>query len=192
MYSAYCVNAPDGTTRLAVFSMGLQTKRTPSFSKNSDGAYGKPALHRAKRDHALMAKKNEIDIGYTPRPLQREVHKLLDANRFCVLVMHRRFGKTVCAINHLLKRAIEEKKPNPRLAYVAPTYRQAKNVAWDYLKQFSERIPGTKYHETELRCDLANGARISLLGSENPSSLRGIYLDMAVIDETADCPEFVS
>ncbi len=136
-----------------------------------------------------MAKKNEIDIGYTPRPLQREVHKLLDANRFCVLVMHRRFGKTVCAINHLLKRAIEEKKPNPRLAYVAPTYRQAKNVAWDYLKQFSERIPGTKYHETELRCDLANGARISLLGSENPSSLRGIYLDMAVIDETADCPE---
>ena len=36
-----------------------------------------------------------IDIGYTPRPLQRELHAMLDHNRFNVLVMHRRFGKTV-------------------------------------------------------------------------------------------------
>ena len=129
-----------------------------------------------------------IQIDYTPRPLQQELHQMLDQNRFNVLVCHRRFGKTVCAINHLLKRAIEEQKPNPRLAYVAPTYRQAKNVAWDYLKQFSEKIPGTKYHETELRCDLPNGARISLLGAENPNSLRGIYLDFAVMDEVADMP----
>ena len=129
-----------------------------------------------------------IDIGYTPRPLQRELHAMLDENRFNVLVMHRRFGKTVCAINHLLKSAILETKPNPRLAYLAPTYRQAKNVAWDYLKQFAGKIPDTKFHETELRCDLKNGARISLMGAENPSSLRGIYLDFAVMDEVADMP----
>jgi len=129
-----------------------------------------------------------IQIDYTPRPLQVELHRMLDANRFNVLVCHRRFGKTVCAVNHLLKRAIEEQKPNPRLAYVAPSYRQAKSVAWDYLKQFSEKIPGAKYHETELRCDLPNGARINLLGAENPNSLRGIYLDMAVMDEVADMP----
>ena len=129
-----------------------------------------------------------IDIGYTPRPLQRELHAMLDHNRFNVLVMHRRFGKTVCAINHLLKSAILETKPNPRLAYLAPTYRQAKNVAWDYLKQFAGKIPDTKFHETELRCDLKNGARISLMGAENPSSLRGIYLDFAVMDEVADMP----
>ena len=116
---------------------------------------------------------------------------MIDKNRFNVLVCHRRFGKTVCAINHLLKRAIEEKKPNPRLAYISPTYRQSKSVAWDYLKQFSSKIPGTKYHETELRCDLPNGARISLLGAENPSSLRGIYLDMCVMDEVADMPESI-
>ena len=132
-----------------------------------------------------------IEIDYTPRPLQRELHQMLDANRFNVLVMHRRFGKTVCAINHLLKRAIEEQKPNPRLAYLAPTYRQAKNVAWDYLKQFTRQIPGTKFHETELRCDLPNGARISLMGAENPSSLRGIYLDFAIMDEVADMPESI-
>jgi phage terminase large subunit len=132
-----------------------------------------------------------IEIDYTPRKLQQELHQMLDANRFNVLVMHRRFGKTVCAVNHLLKRAIEETKPSPRLAYIAPTYRQAKNVAWDYIKQFAGKIPNTKFHETELRCDLPNGARISLLGAENPASLRGIYLDFCVMDEVADMPQSI-
>ena len=130
-----------------------------------------------------------IQIDYTPRPLQVEVHKMLDENRFNVLVMHRRWGKTVCAINHLIKRAIEETKPNPRLFYISPTFRQSKLVAWDYLKHFTANIPNTKFNETELRADLPNGARITLLGSENPSSIRGIYGDLFVIDEVANCPE---
>ena len=74
---------------------------------------------------------------------------------------------------------------------MAPTYRQAKNVAWDYLKHFAGKIPNVKFHETELRCDLPTGARISLLGAENPDSLRGIYLDGCVMDEVADMPESV-
>ena len=132
-----------------------------------------------------------IEIAYTPRPLQQELHAMLDQNRFNVLVMHRRFGKTVCAVNHLIKRAIEETKPNPRLHYISPTYRQSKAVAWDYLKQFTASIPGTRYHETELRCDLLNGARITLLGAENPASLRGIYSDFCVMDEVANMPETI-
>ncbi len=132
-----------------------------------------------------------IDIGYTPRPLQREMHAMLDHNRFNVIVAHRRFGKTVAMINHMIKRAIEEQRPNPRLHYVSPTYRQSKLVAWDYLKTFTEGIPGTRYHETELRCDLPNGARITLLGAENPSSLRGIYSDFCVMDEVASMPESI-
>jgi hypothetical protein len=93
------------------------------------------------------------------------------------------------AINHLLRDAILSDKTNPRYAYIAPTYRQAKAVAWDYLKQFAGKIPMVRFHETELRADLPNGSRIQLLGSENPDSLRGIYLDGAVLDEMADMPE---
>tara|TARA_B100001057_G_scaffold493416_1_gene587787 strand:+ start:671 stop:1846 length:1176 start_codon:yes stop_codon:yes gene_type:complete len=100
-------------------------------------------------------------------------------------------GKTVMAINHLLRAAIMCQHPNPRYAYLAPTYRQAKAVAWDYLKQFAGNIPEVKFHETELRCDLPNGARINLLGAENPDSLRGIYLDGCFMDEVADMPESV-
>jgi len=133
----------------------------------------------------------EVKIPYSPRPLQMMLHEEMQEKRWAVIVCHRRFGKTVWAINHILRDAILCPKPNPRYAYMAPTYRQAKNVAWDYLKQFAGAIPGVKFHETELRCDLPTGARISLLGAENPDSLRGIYLDGCVMDEVAQMPENV-
>lgn len=133
----------------------------------------------------------DIVIPYAPRPLQQKLHNDMQRQRWGVVVCHRRFGKTVFAINHILRDAILNQQPSPRYAYMAPTYRQAKNVAWDYLKQFAGRIPGVKFHETELRCDLPTGARISLLGAENPDSLRGIYLDGVVMDEVAQMPENV-
>lgn len=132
-----------------------------------------------------------ITIPYSPRPLQRTLHNEMRSKRWGVVVCHRRFGKTVWAINHILRDAILSQEANPRYAYMAPTYRQAKNVAWDYLKQFAGEIPGVRFHETELRCDLPTGARISLLGAENPDSLRGIYLDGCVMDEVAQMPENV-
>lgn len=132
-----------------------------------------------------------IEIPYEPRELQRKLHDEMSAKRWGVVVCHRRFGKTVWAINHILRAALMCEKSNPRLAYMAPTYRQAKNVAWDYIKEYAGKIPGVRFHETELRCDLPTGARISLLGAENPDSLRGIYLDGCVMDEVADMPENV-
>jgi hypothetical protein len=132
-----------------------------------------------------------IEIPYEPRELQLKLHNEMSQKRWGVVVCHRRFGKTVWAINHILRDALMCQKPNPRFAYMAPTYRQAKNVAWDYIKQFAGKIPNVKFHETELRCDLPNGARISLLGAENPDSLRGIFLDGCCMDEVADMPENV-
>ena len=78
------------------------------------------------------------------------------------------------------------KHKNPRFAYIAPTFKQAKSIAWDYMKQFTAKIPATKFNETELRVDFPNGARITLLGAENSDGLRGIYLDGCVIDEYAN------
>ena len=99
---------------------------------------------------------------------------------------HRRFGKTVCMINHLIRSALMSKLKNPRFAYIAPTFKQSKSIAWDYMKQFTAKIPNTKFNETELRVDLPNGSRITLLGAENSDGLRGIYLDGCVIDEYAN------
>jgi len=126
-----------------------------------------------------------VEIPYTPRELQNKLHEDLNNYRFAVLACHRRFGKTVMLINHLIRAALQNKLVNPRYAYIAPTYKQAKNIAWDYLKMFAGPIPTTRFNETELRCDLPNGARITLLSSENPDSLRGLALDGVCIDEVA-------
>jgi phage terminase large subunit len=125
-----------------------------------------------------------VEIPYSPRPLQREIHASLDKHRFSVAVCHRRFGKTVLAINHLLKEAIRCSRERPRYAYVGPTYRQAKAVAWDYLKHYAGVIPGVKFNEQELRCDIGE-RRIQIFGADNPDALRGMYFDGAVLDEYA-------
>tara|TARA_B100000700_G_C15016821_1_gene843708 strand:- start:182 stop:1477 length:1296 start_codon:yes stop_codon:yes gene_type:complete len=127
----------------------------------------------------------EIKIPYTPRPQQRMLHSKLEQFRFAVAVMHRRAGKTVFAINHLIKLALTSKKRNFRGAFFSPTRVQSKLVAWDYLKEFSRKIPGTKFNETELRADFVTGGRITLFGAENPDAARGQYFDFVVCDEYA-------
>jgi hypothetical protein len=133
-----------------------------------------------------VTRRIEVSTGYTPRPLQLEIHRSL--KRFSVLVCHRRFGKTVLCVNELIDRALRSKKPRPRYAYLAPFYRQAKAVAWDYLRAYTQAIPGTAKNEAELRVDLPNGARIQLFGADNYDALRGIYLDGVVLDEYAQMP----
>ena len=125
-----------------------------------------------------------IHTGYSPHRFQKEIHGSL--KRFSVLVCHRRFGKTVLCVNALIDSAHREGPSNLRLAYVAPTLTQAKRVAWDYLKRYGLRIPGARASEAELRLDFENGSRVSLHGADNPDSLRGLYLDGAVLDEYAD------
>ena len=122
-------------------------------------------------------------IGPKYRDWQRECWD--NRSRFNILVVHRRAGKTVHAIKWLVKRVIACDKPAPRGAYLAPLYRQAKAIAWDYLKQYTRDIAGTKFNESELRAIFRNGAEIRLLGAAEPDSLRGLYLDAVVCDEFA-------
>jgi len=126
----------------------------------------------------------EIVIPYKPRQLQNFLHKKIDKHRFSVCVLHRRAGKTVAMINHMIRAALTNPLPNPRYAFISPTFKQGKATAWDYIKQFAGKIPNTKFNESELRCDLPNGSRITILGAENDQSLRGIFLDGCVFDET--------
>ena len=131
-----------------------------------------------------MVEPVRIEIPYRPRPLQRAFHS--QARRFSVAVCHRRFGKTVMAINWLLREILSCPHPRAQGAYIAPTYSAAKRIAWVMLREYAENIPGARFNEAELRCDLPDGKRIWLLGAESPDSLRGLRLDGAVLDEYAD------
>ena len=123
-------------------------------------------------------------IPYAPRRAFQGFHTR--TQRFGCIVAHRRAGKTVAAINDVIKAALTCEKPNPRFAYLAPYFAQAKDVAWGYLKQYTAPVPGVQTHEGELRVDLPNGGRIRLYGADNYDRLRGIYLDGVVLDEFAD------
>jgi hypothetical protein len=74
----------------------------------------------------------------------------------------------------------------------------AKRIAWDYIKDYGGPLQpkGAKPNESELRIDLLStsgtAARIFLAGADNPDSLRGIYLDGAVIDESPLIPSYIS
>lgn len=124
-----------------------------------------------------------VELDYEPRPLQWALHAALDTNRFVVAVCHRRFGKTVCAVNQLIKGALTSKRPRPRYHYIAPTFRQGKAACWDYLKHFASAVPNWEKNESELRVDFPNGGQVQILGADNPDSMRGIYSDGAVFDE---------
>ena len=123
----------------------------------------------------------QVKIPYKPRALQADMHA--SVKRWNVLVMHRRFGKTVWAVNHMIKRVLTNPLPRPRVALVAPTFTQAKRIAWDYVKFYAGVIPGVTFNEKELRADFPHGGRITLLSAENPDALRGIYLDDCFFDE---------
>ena len=130
-----------------------------------------------------------VEIPYEPRKLQSYLHENISKHRFSCIVMHRRAGKSVMAINHLIRDAASTKREMARYGFLTGTYKQAKSIVWDYLKMYTAPIPGVKYHETELRCDLPNGARIELLGADNYQTLRGRFFDGIVMDEMADMPE---
>ena len=124
-----------------------------------------------------------VTIPYKPR--YPELHAALESRRFSVLVAHRRFGKTVLAVNHLLKQAAVCRRERGSFAYVAPFRNQAKAVAWDYLKHYSAPVPGRAVHEGELSVLLPNGAKLRIFGADNPDALRGLYFDGVVLDEVA-------
>lgn len=132
-----------------------------------------------------------IDIGFTPHKFQIQARGVISASRFSVLVCHRRWGKTVFAVMELILAALASARSDFRGAYIAPFRKQAKDIAWDYFKRFSGRVPGAAFNETELTLTFPNGSRITLYGADNADALRGLYFDYVVMDEVADMRPFV-
>lgn len=95
---------------------------------------------------------------------------------------------SVLGINESLKKALA--KNNSTVWYIAPTYGQAKTIAWRFLisrlqlfpKQIQERF---RIQENQLQVTFPNGSVLALKGVDNPDSLRGSGLDYVVLDEYA-------
>jgi hypothetical protein len=129
-----------------------------------------------------------IELPYTPRPAFLPFHDR--TQRWAIGVAHRRAGKTVAAVNDMIRRAVLLERQDPikpgKYAYIAPLYNQAKRVAWNYLKEFSRPLWAKPPNESELYVTLVNNAQIRVFGADNPDSIRGDYLDGVLLDEYAD------
>ena len=105
--------------------------------------------------------------------------------RWACLVAHRRAGKTVAAVNDLIRGALTCKSHNQLFGYVAPYRSQAKSVAWDYIKRFAQPIMKSP-NEAELTVELITGAKIRLFGADNADAMRGLGFDGIYMDEYGD------
>ena len=124
-----------------------------------------------------------IQLDYAPRKAFMPFHNR--TQRWACLVAHRRAGKTVAAINDLIRAALMCKSKYPLFAYIAPFRIQAKSVAWAYLKTFAQPITAAS-NEQELTVTLVNGATIRLFGADNADAIRGLGFDGVVADEFGD------
>ena len=132
-----------------------------------------------------------VTVPYAPRDAFKAFHAR--TQRWAEIICHRRAGKTVAAINDLQRRALTHVLPpaqavNPsRFAFMAPTRIRAKDIAWQYLKRFSQPIPGIKVSESELFVEYPNKARVTIYGADNDRGM-GLYLDGIVFDECDEIP----
>lgn len=125
----------------------------------------------------------KIIIPYTPRKHFIPLHE--SVKRFKFVVAHRRAGKSVSIINHMIRAAMQNTRqhPPPRYAYVGPSFSQTKDLIWGYLKHYTSNIR-SGISEGELWVDLITGARITLYGGAAAyERMRGLYLDGAALDE---------
>jgi phage terminase large subunit len=132
---------------------------------------------------ATATKTLTVAVPYEPRPQQAEIHAGICEHRWSVCVCHRRFGKTVLAINQLQIEALRCEQPRARYAFIAPTFRQGKAAVWDYLVHYAAGIPGVETNISELRVDYPTGGQVRIYGADSPDSLRGLYFDGVVFDE---------
>lgn len=127
----------------------------------------------------------DFKLAYDPRPPFVPFHNR--DKRFGLMVCHRRAGKTVACVNELIVRALHTKKKRAKFAYIGPFRAQAKETAWEYLKEGTKGLMKGPPRESELRIRLPNDATITIYGADNPNSLRGLYFDGVILDEFGDC-----
>ena len=113
-----------------------------------------------------------------------------DTHRFRVLNCGRRFGKTTLAVEEIKGVALCK---STKIAYIATTYAQARDIAWEMLKkEMAGAIIQANESRLELRTrnQLRTESLIVLRGWENIETLRGLGFDFIVIDEVASMRNF--
>ena len=146
------------------------------------------SIHNLKLPENLSKIISMTSLFQTLTPSQELIAR--DTHRFRVVRAGRRFGKTVLASLEIVAKAYSKES---NIIYVATTYQQARDIAWNTLKSIADPIALT-INESRLEIKVKNVAgttsTITLRGWENIDTLRGQKLDFAVLDEVASMRNF--
>lgn len=128
------------------------------------------------------------ELVYTARPQMVAFHER--EQRRAVLVTHRRFGKTRGILEDIRMAMLTSTRHRPRYSYIAPSVKQAKDIAWPYIEDlFAAQVPGCVLNRSELTVTFPhNNSRLRLYGVENAEAMRGGYNDGIACDEYGDFP----
>lgn len=138
-----------------------------------------------------------IEIPYPPVEFCASMHEgqlevLRDFDkkswRFALVNWHRRARKSTLSIILLIREALIH--PKSRYIYIAPTYVAAKNIIWrdpQMLKRWLPMDAVLRMNDSELFVEFKNGSILSIHGSDNPDSLRGLNCHGVVLDEASQC-----
>ncbi len=123
---------------------------------------------------------NRLFLTPPKGPLARMVW---DRDRFKVVVSGRRLGKTGQALRWLVLKAAACPRKSWENWYIAPYYKDAREIAWKRLHEIIPEKMIKKSHESRLEITLKNGNSIALKGGDRPDSLVGRAVFSAVFDE---------
>lgn len=114
-----------------------------------------------------------------------------DTHRFRVVCCGRRFGKTLLSVWEMFGLAVM--KSDARIAYVAPTYQSARDIAWNELKRITQPVQESVNEsrlEVKVKTRDGGSSLIVLRGWESIETLRGQAFDLIVLDEVAHYKHF--
>lgn len=127
---------------------------------------------------AIRALEFEIELVDLLFPLQLEI--ATHPARFRCLVAGRRFGKTRLGAALTVASATQ----GGSAWWIAPSFPMAQ-IGWRLIKSLSFQVPHIHVNESERIVTFASGGSIQVKSADNPDSLRGAGLDLAVFDEAA-------
>lgn len=130
-----------------------------------------------------------MDVKLNIKLHKNQQHVQDNARQFTVIKAGKRFGKTKLAIYRTIQKA--GNLPDGTVWYIAPTYKQAKQIAWWELMRMLPPQMIRRKAETDLFLELWQGCRVQLIGADNEDSLRGPKLDHLTMDEAAYCKEYI-
>src|SRR3990167_2224874 len=128
-------------------------------------------------------------INFNPHPVQKEILKGM--GRFTVVSSAKRLGKTTLAAYLALRELF---LPRHVVWVIGPNYDVASRV-WDYIDEWIDRYfegnngPFRVNRHDRIIENTTTGAKLWMKTTENPTSLLGKGLDLAIMDEAARVDE---